>query len=674
MDNSDKEFFAAHFLVSAGFIVIVLIIASFEYEYRIGFGIKLYYPLWEALQDLNYFIPILFSLLFLAFSLAVLSYKEFLERNMTKIVGISGLSGLLLGLSFILLILGEVLQSIRIIFLSLILLSTSNIVLSISFFLYSFYARKENVGWIGSFLSLMGTLGFAGFLLMFFVLGFGWILMGISIYFWKGALPSSNPPVDTGRMEISFDVIAYLLLVAFLPLLIFLSNLRILLAFIFAAFLSLIMKMRDKRLNYVFFISLGISSVISLTYLRQSYRTWLIATLLDTRHLFYSKLNEFYEVRAFNVPLTQIAAEHLFILFLIPFVFYFFTKIRIHDIDLRQTKLASIFLLSLIYIFPVFFFVFVEHLKATYGLVLSILLLPFLTIYYWREKSFTEILKIFIIVYLFYSTVIVYNSYPNREGIYFNQSIRELAIDKSIEILEKYRSYVLEYDYRTDLQSTSIFTPTSWTYFCSIMAMDGESVVICSYFTRTVYAIIRPYVAVILHHTNATSPLIVFIQAGFLIKRLITEKVETSMKMSLIKIDFENFSHVSRKAKIEKVSSSEIECLYVYNLINKTRIPQNFTGGAYKVEVEIIQQVKEIARGKKNVPLNITFTFSGKLGINIDEEGNISGWGNSYGYRVITRWRRTYLSSSDYIFDRLYPREWASPLPRNICCRSTGNP
>jgi len=327
---------------------------------------------------------------------------------MTKIVGISGLSGLLLGFSFILLILGEVLQSIRIIFLSLILLSTSNIVLSISLFLYSFYARKENVGWIGSFLSLMGTLGFAGFLLMFFVLGFGWILMGISIYFWKGALPSSNPPVDTGRMEISFDVIAYLLLVAFLPLLIFLSNLRILLAFIFAAFLSLIMKMRDKRLNYVFFISLGISSVISLTYLRQSYRTWLIATLLDTRHLFYSKLNEFYEIRAFNVPLTQIAAEHLFILFLIPFVFYFFTKIRIHNIDLRQTKLASIFLLSLIHIFPVFFLVFVEHLKATYGLVLSILLLPFLTIHFWREKSFTEILKIFIIVFLFYSTVIVY--------------------------------------------------------------------------------------------------------------------------------------------------------------------------------------------------------------------------------------------------------------------------
>jgi len=106
--------------------------------------------------------------------------------------------------------------------------------------------------------------------------------------------------------------------------------------------------------------------------------------------------------------LTQIAAEHLFILFLIPFVFYFFTKIRIHNIDLRQTKLASIFLLSLIHIFPVFFLVFVEHLKATYGLVLSILLLPFLTIHFWREKSFTEILKIFIIVFLFYSTVIVY--------------------------------------------------------------------------------------------------------------------------------------------------------------------------------------------------------------------------------------------------------------------------
>jgi len=77
MDSSDKEFFAAHFLVSAGFIVIILIIASFEYEHRMGFGIKLYYLLWEALQDLNYFIPILFSLLFLAFSLAVLSYKDF---------------------------------------------------------------------------------------------------------------------------------------------------------------------------------------------------------------------------------------------------------------------------------------------------------------------------------------------------------------------------------------------------------------------------------------------------------------------------------------------------------------------------------------------------------------------------------------------------------------------
>jgi len=195
---------------------------------------------------------------------------------------------------------------------------------------------------------------------------------------------------------------------------------------------------------------------------------------------------------------------------------------------------VSIFLFSLTASLLASIFVFIEHLKATYGIILAVTLLPFLTIYSWREKSINKLLKVFVIVFLFYSAVMIYDSYPDSNSVFFNQLVRELAIDKSVEILEEYKSYALKYDYRPDLQSTSIFSRLSRTYFCSAMFLDGESVILCSYFTRTVYAVIRPYAAVIVHHMNATSPLIIFIKAGFLVKKIFVEKIERSTKKEFL--------------------------------------------------------------------------------------------------------------------------------------------
>lgn len=98
----------------------------------------------------------------------------------------------------------------------------------------------------------------------------------------------------------------------------------------------------------------------------------------------------------------------------------------------------------------------------------------------------------------------------------------------------------------------------------------------------------------------------------------------------------------------------EFECLYIYNLINKTYGLQNFTGGAYRAEIKIIQQIKGVSKGGKYVPINVTFVFSGNFEIHIDKEGRISGGSSSYGYYVIIKWHKTYLESVDYIFEKYF--------------------
>jgi len=129
-------------------------------------------------------------------------------------------------------------------------------------------------------------MGFAGFLLLIFILGLGWILMGISIYFWKTSTSQNDLSIGSRNIKVNFGIVSYLLMVAFLPLIIFLSSLRVILAFLFAAILTFTVKVDDKRFFYLFFTSLIISAIVSLTYLKASYKICLIASLLDTRRLF----------------------------------------------------------------------------------------------------------------------------------------------------------------------------------------------------------------------------------------------------------------------------------------------------------------------------------------------------------------------------------------------------